>query len=128
MVGKWMRLRWGRPDKGHRNQQGGSERAHDSVAEDRPPDTPGEQVVEEEMELKDATDAVAAQAVDRNDHFGADLVVLPGPDDAGLDGAGGEAALVAIEGRRHGYLDPRDHASKRLPQPGIHYVWLGKFG
>jgi len=69
-------------------------------------------------------DAVAAQAVDRNDHFGAKLVVLPGPDEPGLDGARGLAALAAIERRRQGHLDQRDHVANRPRQSDVRHVLL----
>jgi hypothetical protein len=46
------------------------------------------QIVEIEMQLKDAAVAVSRETVRRNDRFGADLKILARPDDAGLDTSG----------------------------------------
>src|SRR5580658_2411331 len=75
----------------------GSEKA--VIAEKGFSDASREEVVEIEVELHEAADAVAAQAVDGHDHLGAELVILARPDEAGLHGPRGVAALAAVERR-----------------------------
>src|ERR1700689_1870837 len=98
-----------------------------SVSEYRPPEGGGENIVEEEMKLPQPAIAVPGQAVDRDDRLGADLIILPGPDQAGLDGAGGLAALAAIHRRRHGHLDHRDQTVEGRGQPHVLHVMLQIF-
>src|SRR5215468_1674467 len=57
------------------------------AAEQRPADTPGENVVEVEMQLRHQTHTGAAGAVDGNDRLDTDLEVVADPDDAGVDRA-----------------------------------------
>ena len=67
------------------------------------------------------------QAVDRDDRLGADLIILPGPDQAGLDRAGGLAALAAVHRRRHGHLDHRDQTVEGRGQSHVLHVMLQIF-
>ena len=66
-----------------------------------------EQIVEEEMELEQRADAVTLALAIGDDRLGADLEILPRPDDAGRDDAGG-----GVAGRR--WSSPRSRLKPRL--------------
>src|SRR3981189_2507243 len=89
------------------------------VSENRSADRPREKVVEIEMQLDNAAETTPGQARRRQDHLGADLHKLPGPDDAGLDRADGLAAGVAVQSGRKRHLDERDHAVERRLETDI---------
>src|SRR5271165_4940630 len=71
------------------------------------------------MKLKKPADTVTRERVDRKDRFGADLEILSGPDQPGLNRARGLASLAAVEGCRHRYLDERNHAIERRAEADI---------
>src|SRR5258706_14111801 len=71
------------------------------------------------MQLDDPAETTPGRARRRQDHLGADLHKLPGPDDAGLDRADGLAAGAAVQSGRKRHLDERDHAVERWPETDI---------
>src|SRR3954469_25508119 len=89
-----------------------------SIPENRTAERLGKEVVEEEVQLGQPTDSVAACMVDRNDCLKRQLDVLTCPDDPGVYRAG-RAARSAIEGRRHREFDNRDHPVERRTQADV---------
>src|SRR5215472_10693919 len=74
------------------------------------------------MELKDAAVAVPGETVRRDDRFGADLEILAGPDDPGLDRADRLTGRYAIDRRREGDLDQWDQLTERGTKPNVLYA------
>src|SRR6185437_2050128 len=95
-----------------------SRSAPERSSDEGPADRLRKQVVEEEMQLREYADAVAAAMVDRYYGFHCQLDVLTGPDDPGVDGAGGSAG-AAVERGRHREFHDRDHPVERRLQSDI---------
>src|SRR5438128_10245649 len=78
-----------------------------SIAKNRSTDGLREQIIEEEMQLRDPTHAATAATIDRNDRLDRELDVLARPDDSRIHRACG-ATRSAIERRRHREFDHGD--------------------
>src|SRR5271165_1087720 len=76
------------------------------------------------MELDDAAVAVPGEAVRRYDRLRADLEILAGPDDPGLDRADRLTARYPIDRGREGDFDQRDQSIERLAQPDVLHTAL----
>ena len=79
------------------------------------------------MQLDDAAETASGRARHRQDRLGADLHILPSPDDPGLHGAHGLAAGAAVQPGRKRYLNERDHPVERWLETDIHDLPLQVF-
>src|SRR5690242_7117486 len=124
----WSRNAWARAAGAARSSAGTASMVARhrtaSLPEERLPETVREEIVEEEVQLDDAADVAPRPAVHRNDRLGADLEVLPGPDDARIDRAGGLAGEAAVQGRREAELDERNEAVEGRRQAHVAHEGL----
>jgi hypothetical protein len=67
------------------------------MADDRPPETPWEELLEEEVHQAKDSDVFSTPAVQRNDRLEAELERLPDPDQARVDRARRLAAAAAVQ-------------------------------
>src|SRR5580704_244756 len=72
------------------------------------------------MQLHEGAETVSGRMGSGNDRLGADLKILPRPDDAWLDRAGRYLSRTDIaDGRRERDLDKRDQLVEGLPQADV---------
>src|SRR6516165_7624597 len=71
------------------------------------------------MELDDAAVTVPGEAVGRDYRFRADLEIRAGPNDPGLDGAGGLISRRPADRGGEGYFHQRDQLIERGTKPHV---------
>ena len=81
------------------------------------------------MKLSDDSHVISRVTIYRDNSFGPDLEISTRPDDAGVNGAGGQATGTTVQRRCHRKLNQGDHVVERRLQAYVFDMLLqGKSG